>query len=37
MKPDNLRMQGANSGELSTDEDKTHTLSKQGIFCIGRF
>ncbi len=37
MKPDNLRKQGANSGEKSTDEDKTCTLSKQGIFCIGGF
>ncbi len=37
MKPDNLRKQGANSGEKSTDEDKAFTLSKQGIFCIGGF
>ena len=37
MKPDNLRKQGANSGEQSTDEDVTVPLSNQGIFYIEGF
>ena len=39
MKPDNLRKQGANSGEQSTDEDTIHVpCRKNGVFfCVERF
>ena len=35
MKPDNLHLQGANSGEQSTDEDTAlYPVERTGYFCI---
>lgn len=37
MKPDNLRKQGANSGEQSTDEDTIHVpCRKNGVFFVSK-